>query len=63
MSAIDLRKELKDYTAGWVALDKDYKVVEHAMSFGAICEKVEKFENKDEIKILPAAENYYGYLT
>ena len=36
MSAIDVKAELKQYKKGWVALNPENKVIEHAMSFESI---------------------------
>ena len=46
MKPLDLSKKLKNYKSGWVALDKDYKVILHANNFEKLVSKV-----KDSKKI------------
>lgn len=61
MKAIDLRKSLKPYTSGWVAVNKKTnEVVTHAKDFKSIAQKVGK--GKD-ILLIPASDNYFGFIT
>lgn len=61
MKAIDLTKKLKGYKSGWVAFDKSYNVVAHASNFASITNKV---KNKKNLEIvMPASENYFGFIT
>lgn len=63
MNAIDVKIELKKYKKGWVALNSGNKVVEHAMSFESICDRVNKYEDKKNLLIIPASDNYFGFIT
>lgn len=60
MKAINLAERIKKYTKGWVALNKEYKVIAHAETFQTISDQFEK--NKDVV-IMPASNNYFGYVT
>ena len=61
MTAIDLSKKLKRYKTGWVAFDKKHNIVAFGKTFKDISEKVKK--NKDDVVLLPASNNYFGYIT
>ena len=61
MTAIDLTGKLQGYKSGWIALDKKHEVIAHARSFEAISKKVRS--KKDNVVLLPAAENYFGIVT
>ncbi len=61
MTAIDLTKKLKKYKSGWVALDKNHKVIAHAETFKAISEKVK--EKRRQVVLIPASDNYFGFIT
>jgi len=63
MSAIDVKAELKQYKKGWVALNPENKVIEHAMSFESICSRVNKYKDKKNLLIIPASDNYFGFIT
>ena len=63
MNKLDLSKTLKDYKKGWVALSSDYKkVLYNADSFIDLMNKVEKNNQKDKVVLIPAAENYRGFI-
>lgn len=57
---IDLSKTLTSYISGWVAIDKENKVVVHAKDFAAICAKI---KNRKDLFLVPAAKNYFGFIT
>ncbi len=59
MAPIDLTKSLKNYKSGWVAVNKQKKVVAHAPSFAAICRKIKE---GPDLLLLPAAKNYFGFV-
>lgn len=63
MKAIDLKTELKKFKKGWVALNKENKVIMHAVSFDLICKKIENYKDKDNLLIIPASDNYFGFIT
>lgn len=64
MKAIDLRKPLKEYSSGWIALDdKKRVVVAHARTFAAIVEKAKKIKQNKNVVLLPAAKSYFGFVT
>jgi len=63
MKTIDLKSELKKYKKGWVAINSGNKVVEWASSFEKISEKIEDYEDKKTMMIIPASDNYYGFIT
>lgn len=58
--AIDLSTSLKNYSSGWVALDRTHKVVAHAKDFDAICKKI---KNRKDLFLVPASKNYFGFIT
>lgn len=61
MKTIDLSKQLNKYKKGWVAVDqKKQSVVASSNTFRGILTSVKK--NKDLI-LLPAANNYFGFIT
>lgn len=61
MNPVDLRKALKPYADGWVAIDKKNKtVVAHAKSFALLAKKIK--ETKD-IFLMPVSKNYFGFIT
>ena len=60
MTSLDLSKTLKNYKTGWVAVDKEKKVVAHAQSFSLICKKIKKDSG---LLLLPASQNYFGFVT
>jgi hypothetical protein len=61
MKALDLTKTLKKYKSGWVAIDETkQKVVAHAKDFASINQKI---QNKKELFIMPASQEYYGFIT
>ena len=61
MKPINLTKTIKSYKSGWVAVDeRKKKVIAHARTFEAITKKAKEMEN---IFIMPAAKNYFGYIT
>lgn len=57
---IDLSKTLASYISGWVAVDKENRVVAHAKDFSSICKKVK--DVKDAF-LVPASKNYFGFIT
>lgn len=63
MNAIDIKNELKKYKKGWVALNPENKVVEHAISFKSICDKLNRHKNKKNFLLIPASDNYFGFIT
>ena len=61
MKAIDLRQALKSHSQGWVAINKkNKKVVAKAKTFASISEKVKGLK---DIFLMPASENYFGFIT
>ncbi|HVZ11510.1 MAG TPA: hypothetical protein VG965_00620 [Patescibacteria group bacterium] len=62
MKAIDLKKNLKGYKKGWVAIDtrKKNKVVAHSDSLEEISKKIDGMKN---ILLIPASDNYFGFIT
>lgn len=60
MKPVDLTKALKPYKTGWVAIDKNKKVIAHAKDFAAISEKV---QGNEKVILLPVLENYFGFIT
>lgn len=60
MKAIDLSKSLKNYRSGWVAINKNEKVIAHAKTFDLICKKI---EGKKDLVLVPASQNYFGFVT
>lgn len=65
MRVVDLSKILKPYKSGWVAIDKNNnKVVAHAEEFETITDKIDKLAKKNkDILLVPASENYFGFIT
>jgi len=61
MTVLDLTKNLRGYRSGWVALDKNHKVVFHGKTFGELSEKIKN--KKEKLVLLPASENYFGIVT
>ncbi|MBI4092263.1 MAG: hypothetical protein HY427_03605 [Candidatus Levybacteria bacterium] len=57
----DLTKSLSGYKTGWVAVNTKGKVVSHAKTFKEISEEVKK--TKEDISLLPASDNYFGFIT
>lgn len=61
MKALDLTKALKKYNSGWVAIDENrQQVVAHASDFESINQKI---KNKKNIFIMPASDEYFGFIT
>lgn len=61
MKTLDFSQILKPYKNGWVAIDqKTPKVVAHAKDYNSIAQKVGQNKN---IVLLPASENYFGFVT
>lgn len=61
MKAIDLRKSLKPYSHGWVAINKkNGKIVASAKDFESISKKI---SDKKDIFLMPASKNYFGFVT
>lgn len=60
MNIIDLTKTLKPYKSGWVAVNKKRRVVAYAESFASIAKKVKR---KRGLLLVPASENYFGFVT
>ncbi|OGY26210.1 MAG: hypothetical protein A2Z24_01440 [Candidatus Woykebacteria bacterium RBG_16_44_10] len=61
MKDLDLTKTLKKYKSGWVAIDEQKrKVIAQAKDFDAITKKVGK---DDTIFVMPASEEYFGFIT
>jgi len=61
MKILDLTKALKQYKSGWVAIDEDkIKVVAHAKSFDQL---VSKIKDKENIFLMPASKDYFGFVT
>ncbi len=60
MSILNLTKILASYKSGWVALDKQNKVVAHAKDFATLSKKT---KGKKDIVAMPAATNYFGFVT
>lgn len=62
MTAIDLTKKLKKYKTGWVALNKKHNVVAHGKTYSDIEKKVAGTK-KDDVVLMPASSNYFGFIT
>lgn len=60
MRPINLKKTLKKYQSGWVALNKQFKVVASGKNFASVADKVAKTKN---IVLMPAAADYSGLVT
>lgn len=61
MKTLDLTGALKQYKSGWVAIDEQKnKVVAHSKNFETLVRKV---ENRKNIFLMPASDNYYGFIT
>lgn len=60
MKPINLSKSLKNYTSGWVALDKQRRVVASGKTFDAVIHKVKE---KKDVFLVPASKNYFGFVT
>ena len=61
MKALNFSQILKPYKSGWVAIDKKIpKVVAHARNYNSITQKVGKNKN---IVLMPASDNYFGFVT
>ena len=58
--AIDLTKPLAKYKSGWVAINSNNEIIEHAKTLKSIVEKV---KGKEKISLLPASQNYFGLVT
>ena len=63
MKAVDLTKQLKPYKSGWVAM-LDNEVVVHAKNFELVIKKVKKIKKSSkDILLVPASDNYFGFVT
>jgi hypothetical protein len=63
MNKLDLSKTLKKYKNGWVAISKDYKeVLFSAPNFNALMNKIDRPGKKDNVILIPASENYRGFI-
>lgn len=61
MKAVDLRKILKPYSEGWVAINKKTgKIIASAKNFALISEKA---KDKKDVFLMPASKNYFGFVT
>lgn len=61
MNAIDLSKPLSKYKSGWVAINEEKReIIAHAKTFSEITQKVKKLKN---IVLIPASDNYFGFVT
>ena len=60
MKPINLTKQLSKYKKGWVALDKKKRVIAHAKTYKEIVGKV---QNSADVLLVPASDNYFGYVT
>lgn len=61
MTPLDLTNALKKYTTGWIALDeKNLKVVAHSKDFVSLSKRV---QNKKNVVLMPASDNYFGLVT
>lgn len=61
MQAIDLTKKLKGYNSGWVALDINHEIVDHADTFESLSKKLKN--KKSDIILMPASSNYFGFVS
>lgn len=61
MKLLDLSKKIKGYKKGWIALNRKHDVVEHAMTFQSLSDKIK--HRDDVVVMMPASENYFGYVT
>ena len=61
MKVLNFSQITKPYKSGWLAIDqKTPKVVAHAGTYQSIVKKIGK---KKDIILLPASENYFGFVT
>jgi hypothetical protein len=61
MKPLDLTKALKKYKSGWVAIDERKKeVVAYSKDFKSINKKI---ENKQNVVLMAASDDYYGLIT
>lgn len=60
MKAIDLRKQLKPYKKGWVAIDKNHKVVAQSNTLESLSFKIRGIK---DLLLIPASDNYKGFIT
>lgn len=60
MKLINLKKTLIKYKSGWVAIDKKFKVVDHAPTFKALADK---YRQKTNFVLMPASADYSGLVT
>jgi hypothetical protein len=61
MNTINLSSQLQKYNSGWIAYNKKQnKIVAHSKSFTTIVEKTKRQKN---ILLVPAANNYFGFIT
>lgn len=61
MNMKNLAIPLREKKTGWVALNKKNEIVASAVSFVKICKKVQQI--KEELTLIPAAEDYSGYIS
>ncbi|OIP03490.1 hypothetical protein AUK18_01825 [Candidatus Beckwithbacteria bacterium CG2_30_44_31] len=60
MKTINLKKTLAKYQSGWVAINKNFKVVGHAKNFRTLADR---YELKHKIVLMPASSDYSGLVT
>lgn len=61
MKSLDLIRALKGFKNGWVAIDeKKNIVVAHSTDFTSL---IKKIGSKKYIFLMPASEEYYGFIT
>lgn len=61
MKPMNLVKTLKSHKSGWVAIDiKSLKVIAKDKKFSSISKKV---ESRKDTFLMPAAKNYFGFIT
>ncbi|OGH15247.1 MAG: hypothetical protein A3H50_03580 [Candidatus Levybacteria bacterium RIFCSPLOWO2_02_FULL_37_10] len=60
MKIVNLSKLLKKYKSGWVALNKEDKIVAHGKTFALTCQKIKDMK---DVLLVPVSQNYFGFVT
>lgn len=60
MKTINLKKTLAKYQSGWVAINKNFNVVDHAKNFKTLADR---YEQKQNFVLMPASGDYSGLVT
>lgn len=60
MKTINLKNKLLKYKSGWVAINKNFNVVDHAKNFKTLADR---YEQKQNFVLMPASGDYSGLVT